>query len=419
MSSTVLSSFCPIGKRAFLVGTGAIFPAILRWGLLLTLFVGCTCIPQSANAQTWNWAVESVDYTSKFTALAVDKAGNVHVAYAGGEGSELKYAFRSHETGRWFNLSLEKQLGTFAVNIALDSTENPHICYTPRVLKHAFWNGKKWNIQEIDAGHGTVEYNCSMSFGLGGVPHVTWYQTRGPGGVPFLHIKHAVLKDGVWYAKTVDYDRESGKWNSVTIDSLGQPHIGYSAFPPGDLKYAYSDGKDWHISSVDRPHTGLTQNSTGMGISLGLDPQNQFAMSFYEAPISADSDGPGQGMLKLARLIDGKWVIERISPVLKTVGWVEFTSGLVFDKAGHPHIVYEDGGAAKHAYWDGAKWRIQVVVQPGGETFLYSSMKIAPDDTLYVSYRDPVDGSLKVAVGTPAPAATPSISTMENSPKPE
>jgi hypothetical protein len=365
-------------------------------------------------AQSWNWTVESVDYSSKFTTLAVDKAGNVHLAYYGGENSELKYAFRAQGNGRWFNLSLDKQLGIFAVNIALDPAGDPHICYTPGVLKYASWDGKKWQIQEVDSGHGTVEYNCSLIFAPDSTPYLTWYQTRGPGGANFLHLKYAVKKDGVWYAKTIDYDRECGKWNSLILDSQGRPHVAYSVFPPGDLKYAFSDGKDWQISSVDWATSGPTRTSTGMGISLKLDPENRFVMSFYEAPINADSTGPGEGRLKLARLIDGKWKIESVAPVLKTVGWVEFTSDLLFDKSGHPHIRYEDGGALKHAYWDGSKWRIQVVVQPGSETFLYSSMKIAPDDTLYISYRDPVDGSLKVAVGSPAPEAAPKVSPKKD-----
>lgn len=420
MTSRLVIPRVPQGRRQLsTIPLVAVSAMTLRLLFMFMFFVGLFLAPAEMKAQTWNWTAESVDYGSKFTALAVDKEGNVHLAYYGGENSELKYAFRSHGSGRWFNLSLDKQLGIFAVNIALDPAGNPHICYTPGVLKYAFWDGKQWQKQEIDAGHGTVEYNCSVTFSSEGIPHLTWYQTRGPGGASFLHLKYAVKKDGVWYAKTADYDRECGKWNSLVIDSQGLPHVAYSVFPPGDLKFASYDGKDWHISVVDRARGGPAQASTGMGISLNIDPENRFVMSFYEAPINADSTGPGEGMLKLARLIDGKWKIEPVAPVLKTVGWVEFTSDLLFDKKGRPHIRYEDGGAVKHAYWDGTKWHIQIVVQPGSETFLYSSMKIAADDTLYISYRDPVDGSLKVAVGSPVSEAAPKVADATNVPQPQ
>jgi hypothetical protein len=384
---------------------------------LLLFLAALAFLPRVAAAQTWNWSAdpERVDTAGKFTALAVDKSGNVHLAYAGGEGSELKYAFRPHDTGKWFDLSLEKQLGSFAVSIALDSAGNPHICYTPRVLKIADWDGKQWHIQEVDAGHGTVEYNCSATFAADGTPFLAWYQTRGLGGANFLHIKFAYKKDGVWYAKTIDYDREAGKWNSVVIDSGGHPHIAYSAFPPGDLKYAFSDGKEWHISSVDFAHNGSTKDATGMGISLALDPQSQFAVTFYEAPINGDT-GLSPGLLKIARLVDGKWKIEPVAPIMKGAGWVEFTSDLVFDHEGRPHIRYEDGGAVRHAFFDGTRWRVQTVVAPGGEPYLYSSMKIAPDDTIYISYRDPIDGSLRVAVGAPVPAPIAKVSAAETKP---
>ena len=53
----------------------------------------------NASAQTkWTWKTENVDSAAHFTSLAVDKSGNVHVAYAGGTGSELKYAFRQQDT---------------------------------------------------------------------------------------------------------------------------------------------------------------------------------------------------------------------------------------------------------------------------------------------------------------------------------
>lgn len=386
---------------------------VLPLSRIIVLLAIVSVFPSNASAQTrWTWKTENVDSAAHFTALAIDKSGNVHVAYAGGPGSELKYAFRQQDTGRWSNLSLESQLGSFAVNIALDPSGKPQICYTPRSLKIATWDGKKWLTQEVDPGHGTVEYNCSITFSADGTPYLVWYQTRGPGGANFLHIKCAVKRDGIWYAKTIDYDRESGKWNSIVIDSQGVPHVGYSAFPPGDLKYAFSvDSREWKVSEVDWPHHGSTKDSTGMGVSLNLDPGDHPVMSFYEASMNADAAGSSEGVLKLARLEEGKWKIESVTPVLKNIGWTEFTSDLVFDREGHAHIRYEDGGAVKHAYWDGQKWQLQLVVPPGGEAALYSSMKIGPDDTIYISYRDPVDGSLKVAVGTAVSETSPKTAT--------
>jgi hypothetical protein len=363
----------------------------------------CTCLTSVTRAQTtWKWTIETVDTSARFTSLAVDAEGSVHVAYASGAGDyELKYAFRPAGTSRWFNMMLEKQFSTFTTDIAVDGNGNPRICFAPRQMKFASWDGKAWHIQEIDPGKGTAEYNCSVAIGPDGTPHLTWYQTRGPGGQNFLHIKYATLQGGVWLARTIDFDRECGKWNSVVLDAGGLPHVAYSVFPPGELKYGYSDGKDWHFAQVDAPSRGVTRLPVGMGVSLAKDPHQQFVMSFYEAPYS-DSRDPGA--LKVARFVDGHWKLEKVDQVYKSEGWAEYRSNVAFDKTGSPHVGYEDGGSLKHAYWDGERWKVQLLVGGGNEATIYSSMKIGLDDTIYISYRDPVDGSLKVAVGRPGPA---------------
>jgi hypothetical protein len=81
----------------------------------------------------------------------------------------------------------------------------------------------------------------------------------------------------------------------------------------------------------------------------------------------------------------------------------QYRSFVVLDKKGFPHISYEDFGAVKYAHWDGDRWRIQLISPSGSVTLRSSCMAIDnKHDTLYISYRDSVDGSLKVAVGQPS-----------------
>jgi hypothetical protein len=343
-----------------------------------------------------------VDTSAQFTSLAVDPDGNVHVAYAFGHGGfDLKYAFRAAGSAKWFNMTLEKEYSSYATNIAVDRNGSPHICFTPREMKYASWDGKTWHVQVIDPGSGTAEYNCSVAFSADNIPHLIWYQTRGAGNQGFLHVKHAHLRDGIWMARTIDFDRECGKWNSLVLDPDGHPHVAYSVFPPGELKYSVFDGRDWHITLVDSPGKATTHNATGMGVSLATNNKGAYFMSFYESP-SLGGDTRDLGSLKIARLLDEKWKIETIDQVSKEQGWAEYVTALEFDKRGFAHISYEDGGALKHAYWDGDRWRVQLLVGAAGETTLYSAMKISLDDRIYISYRDPVNGSLRVAVGHPA-----------------
>jgi hypothetical protein len=350
--------------------------------------------PTGLRGQSWTWTNETADTAGRFTSLAVDKDRNVHVAYAGEGGSVLKYAFRSAESGKWFTMELDKQLQDFATNLALGPRGNPRICYTPRELRYAEWTGEKWNIQTVAPGSGSVEYNCTVTIGSDGVPHLTWYHTRSADGANFLHIKYAILQDGAWMARTVDFEGEDGKWNSMVIDAHGSPQLLYSVFPRGELKYAVWDGKEWQIALAALPNGAAFVD---MGTSLVLNDRNQPEFSYYET--SLEYAGGSTGSLKFASRKGNGWDVQTVDAVRQRGSWVGFRSSLVLDKAGFPHISYEDAGTLKHAYWDGKRWRIQVVANRANEPYLYSAMARDQDDNLYISYRDPSDGSLKLAIG--------------------
>jgi hypothetical protein len=365
---------------------------------LLGLFAGSA----SVYGQTWSWTVETADTNSSvtFTSIASDPKGNLHISYRTDENfGQLKYAFRSATTSKWFTMVLDKQLGSFYSFIALDQKGNPQVCYTPRQMKYASWDGARWNIAEIAPHSGAVEYSCSLVVGKDGKPRVAWYHTHRPDGSFYLHLRYAEFEDGAWLARTVDFDGEAGKWNSLVLDDEGVPHVTYSQFPRGELRFAYWNGKAWTSSIVDSVYInkdgGEEGANRGMGNSLLLNRQKQWTISYYDL-----------GSIKYARQEGDKWIIERVDHLLSASpnlgGWASYRTTQVLDSHGNPHIGYEDAGALKHAYWDGKEWHVQVVLGVTGDTFRYSSMSIDAQDNLYFSYRDPYDGSLKVAIGRPA-----------------
>ena len=347
-------------------------------------------------AQTWSWTSELVDKSARFTALAVDTHGSVHVSYSEDSSRVLKYAFRSAESSRWFTLDIDRNLPNILSRLALDSQGNPHLCYPDGVtLKYAHWDGKRWLIQEISPG-GNKEYTCSLAISPDGTPYVSWYQTRAANGSFFYHIRTAVLRDGAWRARTVDFDGEAGKWNSTVLDNLGQPFISYSIFPTGELKLAHWNGKEWQIEFIDSVNRDTLKAVRGMGNSLRVDSHGKLHVSYY-----------GERELRYAVQDGDRWLIQKVDEITPLGSWIGYLSSLDFDSVGHPHISYDDGSALKHAYWDGTFWHIQIIAEGGSEPYRYSSLGIAPDDTIYISYRDPQDGSLKVAVGHPTAPPSP------------
>ncbi len=368
------------------------------WASLALMFLSVTA--RSASAQGWSWSFEKVDSGAKFTSLAVDSRGSVHVSYTDSASHVVKYAFRSVESSRWFTLVLDKNLGNATTHLALDSQGYPHICYPDWTnLKHAYWNGKRWITQEISPG-GAKEFTCSLAISSDGTPYVSWYQVRAANGSNYYHIRTAVLQDGAWLARTLDFDGEAGKWNSTVVDSQGRAFVSYSVFPTGELKVAQFNGKEWHVSFIDSLGRSSSKGVRGMGNCLSVDARGILHVSYFS-----------NKELRYADQQDDRWLVQKVDDISPPGSWAGYQSSLGIDHAGHPHISYDDGSALKHAYWDGTRWHIQIVAPGGSEPYRYSSLGVGPDDTIYISYRDSQDGSLKVAVGrstnTPSQVAAP------------
>ncbi len=356
------------------------------WASLLLFLV-------DARAQTYAWQTDPVDLSGAQTSLAVDDQGSLHMSYVN-DREGVKYAFRPVDSTRWFTLVLAARGGS--TKLTLDQQGHPHICYTSGKMNYAAWDGKEWNPQEIAPGAGQISYTCSVAVAADGTPHLLWYQYQDAMGRDYLHIKYAVLQDGAWVARTLDFDAETGKWNSMALDANGNPHIAYCAFARGALKHAFWNGKNWIVEVVDQREGGSAYR--GMGNSIVVDSRGNAHISYFD-----------EVTLKYARQQDNGWKIESVDSIATSPSWQGYRSSLVLDQRGFPHIAYEDGGLLKHAYWDGQRWRIQVLARSGTDLWRNSSLAINKEGTLYLSYRDPLDGSLKLATGRlTAPAASAS-----------
>jgi hypothetical protein len=281
--------------------------------------------------------------------------------------------------------------GVSFTGLSLDRQGNPHICstYLPLGLRYARYDGKQWIIQEINAEEKlAVQYTCRVAVSPDGTPHLSWYSL--PYGNPsYNHIKYAVLRDGVWMMRTLDFDVQTGKWHTMILDSQGNPCISYDAFVKGLLKLARWDGKNWNIRIVDSRGAHGSDYSLGMGSSLVFDSHGNAHISYY-----SDTE------IRHAWQDGERWNVEAVEKITPSGAASDYRSSIVFDKDGFPHISYEDRGVAKHAYWDGKQWHVQVIALAGTLPSRFSSMTIdSKHNVLYLAYRDAGDGSLKVAVG--------------------
>lgn len=365
-----------------------------------TAFILFLLVSGSALAQSWTWNHELIDLPATFPSLAVDSGSNLHISFADSTGA-LKYGFRPAGSSKWFFMVLDKQLGTFTTRLTLDSNDNPHICYTPEIIKYTHFDGKQWRTIQIDKASGEVGYTCSIVISKDGVPHITWYQLSKN----ILHLRYAVLQENTWLARTLDFSFETGKWNFMVLDAQGSPMVAYSAWFDGELRLAHWNGKQWDINTVDSRARSHGEYNIGQGTSLTLDSAGKPHISFYS-----------EKALKYAHLVGEDWKIETVDQFTWLGGWSHFRSSIVLDKQARPHICYEDAGLLKHAYWDGKQWRIQVLARTGLESLRYSTMAIDRKDTIYVAYRDPEDNTLKLATGRPSVEQQSATSKTEDKP---
>jgi hypothetical protein len=321
--------------------------------------------------------------------LAVDREGSVHLSYGAEEGG-LKYGFRpAGRNSTWFTMVLGGR--TVYTNLKVDQHNDPHICstYLGLPLRYVHYDGKNWNFQEIKPEDNmAVPLGCAVAIAADGTPHLSWYRLTS-GERMFAHLRYAVLKAGAWFTRTLDYDMQTGKWNSMILDPQGNPVISYDAFVKGLMKIARWNGKEWTIAVVDSRGAHGTDYSLGMGSSLIMDSKGVIHIAYY-----SDSE------IRHALQVGETWKVEVVDRITPTGAAADYRSSILIDHDGILHIAFEDFGVLKHAYWDGTAWRIEVIAPSGVLSSRFSSMAIDPaKNVLYIAYSDPIDRSLKVAVG--------------------
>lgn len=127
--------------------------------------------------------------------------------------------------------------------LALDSDNNPHICYTyDDDLMYATWDGSDWNSQNL----GPVEHNWySLALDSNNNPHIIYALEN--------RLMYASLLGSSWSIQTVD-SSEDGFWHiPLVLDNKDNPHIiyydhtGQVGYGSGDTRYASWNGSAWNI----------------------------------------------------------------------------------------------------------------------------------------------------------------------------
>ncbi|HVI09864.1 MAG TPA: hypothetical protein VND65_16375 [Candidatus Binatia bacterium] len=345
------------------------------------------------------WKIETVNNggggdVGRYASLAIDSSGSFHIGYYDASHGALLYSFRSTTDKQWYTTQVEaKGAGTYA-SIAVDASGQPHFAYNSPYedgLHYAMWDGKKWHKQIIDSEH--INYYTSIQLDSKGHPRISYYLYHAPDRSYLLHLKFASFDGQNWTIETVDKRKETGKFNSLALDSAGNPRIAYSHVALGDLLYAAWDGSRWNFGDADSRRTH--NDYVGIGNSIALDRAGQPRVAYLDST---------RDLVKYAWIEDGRWKAEEVE-ALSGRGEVDHVS-LQLDSHDKPHLAYYDGGSGvlKYATRDEKGWHVEVV-DSEGNVGKYPSLCLTPNDEPYIAYYALDAGALRMAHREASPVA--------------
>lgn len=331
---------------------------------------------RGAVAARWNaseagntWRFETLDGAGGGNGRFTNSVGSSSAAitvdglpqnfYRDDTSGDLRHAW--YDGARWNYETLDGAGGTDG-RVSADVGANPtavlslgqlHVFYrnnTDGSLRHAFWDGARWRFEVIDGGN---TGGTPSAIDYGGVPHV-WYQDLGTG-----RLRHAWWTGAGWAAETLDGaggspDRISANVgrDARAIVYGGVPHVFYADATHGVMRHGWWTGATWRFETLNGPEAKQTS---------AVIYQGQLHLFFGGA--SRLQHLWWTGAQWLGEVLDG-WGVGPTGQIGATLG----DSSVAMLYGGTPHVWYVEYGTWKlrHAWWTGRAWFFETLDGAGG-----------------------------------------------------
>ncbi len=359
----------------------------------------CSATAHACGNSCCPWIHDTVDSAGdvgRISSLALDAAGNPHIAYSDDTNLTLKYA---EWTGTSWAIQTVAPVSSQAdgwqaqsISLALDSAGKPRIAFTYSwtfrvswagnkiaTLKYAEWTGTAWSVQTVDGvAVPPRQYNdsgefCSLALDSSDTPHISY---RGDTGTAHV-LRHAKRIGTNWSIETAD-PNSSGEYTSIALDSAGNPHISNYRSASWALSYSSWNGTLWRTEFVGAADVGST--------SLALDANGGPHIAFVDSYTPPNSNK--EFAAKYATSGSAGWSVRAASD------WGRGQSpSLALDPAGNPHIVHR-AWTLNYYQNPGSGWTSQQLDPNGGGA---ASLKIDATGSPHVSYYDKTSNVLMYA----------------------
>ncbi len=321
-------------------------------------------------------STESTSY-SYDPSLAVDSAGNVHIAWRdgtdyGGSGSDSDIFYRRYEVGfGWTTtevVSTESTGHSYEPSLAFDAAGNVHIAWfdltdysgsgtDTDVFYKRYEVGSGWTTTEVVTRESTNDsFSPSLAVDSAGNVHIAWQDSTnydGAGGDPDIFYKRYEVGPGWTVAEVVSTEStgDSDK-PSLAVDSTGDVHVAWHDWTDYggsgidvDIFYKrYELGSGWTTTQL------VSTESTGGSYvpSLAVDHKGNLHVAWSDETDYGGSGTDWDAFYKRNEVGSGWTTTEVI---------VDFTGdayhvSLAVDSGGNVNLAWEDSTAIYGADWD-------------------------------------------------------------------
>ena len=260
--------------------------------------------------------------------LAISSSGTVHMSTINPSnfGATDGLEFRSFDGTTWTHESTIPGSGPvmygFNTGLAMDTAGNPHMAYCgsidwvdPGDLKYATRTGGVWQVSSVVTG-GIRGRFPSLALDALDRPHIAWMDIDAVDH-SLATVRYGVLTAGVWDIEVIDTltDVKLGfpdarKSVSLVLDSQWRPHVAYS--DQKVIRYACKPSGAWGFQTVIQ-HSQPTYRGL---VVLRLDPDERAGIIFWQGP------GGDTGQIRLARPVESLLQFSGIVPTVTHDGVV-------------------------------------------------------------------------------------------------
>lgn len=220
-----------------------------------------------------------------------------------------------------------------------------------------------WDVQAVDSTSAVVGEFSSLAVDRHNHVHISYYdRTLG-------YLKYAFWDGTEWNIQTVDSVGSSVSDNpgftSLALDNTGKPNIAYYDAINGDLKIATLRGKNWQIQTID------SIGDVGRYPCLAIDKRT-LHITYWDA---------SNQNLKYATWKDKTWTVQTVDENSDRA-----YSSIAINGMGYPVVSYSGiGESLKLARWNGIAW-VTETVEGGGAYAMYTSLALDDADNPHISY---------------------------------